>query len=99
MALVSGWYNDTTVETPGHSWVMCGGERYTTVTKGVLIDGKDEIKVKTYYYFNWGWMGDCNGYFSAGVFDPEKSTTPSKAPSRSPSYSVDTNLFWVYTKK
>lgn len=29
----------------------------------------DEREEKTYLHINWGWHGDCNGYFSKGVFD------------------------------
>lgn len=40
--------------------------------KGVLIDGGDDITVKTYYYYNWGDRGKNNAYFCDGVFDTEK---------------------------
>ena len=26
------------------------------------------------YHFNWGWDGDCNGYFSTNVFDTTGGT-------------------------
>ncbi len=79
-----------------HEWIMCGGERYTTTSKGVGIDGSDSVIVKTYYYFNWGWNGSKNGYFTAGVFKPDNSVTPSKIKSRGYDFSSGTNLYWVY---
>ena len=26
-----------------------------------------------YYHVNWGWYGDSNGYFEAGVFDTQQA--------------------------
>lgn len=74
-----------------HAWVCSGGERITTTEKGVLIDGKDKVTIKIYFYFNWGYAGTYDGYFNAGVFDPEKSVVPSRY-----SYSNDLRYFSVY---
>ncbi len=75
----------------GHAWICSGGERITTVTKGVLIDGEDLIEVKTFFHFNWGDEGKNDGYFAAGVFDTSKAVTPSRA-----DYSYWNNYFIIY---
>ena len=79
----------------GHAWVCCGGERITTVSKGVLIDGKDEVIVRTFFYYNWGRNGINNAYFPANVFDPTKSETPKAAKSRA-NYNQGVEFFYVY---
>lgn len=76
----------------GHAWVMCGGERITTTEKSSVIGGgPDIVTVKIYFYFNWGHRGSYNGYFPAGVFDQQKSTTPSRS-----NFDTNVSFFWVY---
>ncbi len=59
----------------GHAWVCDGAEHYDTVTRLLLADGtyKTSHKHEYYYRFNWGWCGEDNGYFTAGVFDTSKA--------------------------
>lgn len=63
-------YPDTAT-TGIHAWICDGGKCATTTSKIPLIDGSIETKItKNYYYhYNWGWQGECNGYFIDGVFD------------------------------
>lgn len=62
----------------GHAWICSGGERITIVHHDDLyLHGDKEIK--TYFHFNWGWEGYCNGYFTAGVFNTSNSVIPSRA--------------------
>lgn len=42
----------------GHGWIL----------DGYAIDSAG----KEYYHINWGWNGKSDGYFSCGVFNPEK---------------------------
>lgn len=53
----------------GHSWVVDGYCRY------VLSDSLDPNYgppvYKYYNHINWGWNGDCNGYFLSGVFNTQ----------------------------
>ena len=34
--------------------------------------GNEEIFYCYYNHINWGWHGDCNGYFNYGVFDTQQ---------------------------
>lgn len=80
-------YPDTTI-TGKHAWVCDGGKCATTTSKMPLIDGTIETKItkRYYYHYNWGWCGECNGYFSDGVFDVTLDN------SRSGGFNGDTNL-------
>ena len=67
----------------GHAWVADGGrvvgkkiyyysnyEKDPETGKDVLLRVVDNTS--TYFHFNWGWNGYCNGYFDAGVFAVDK---------------------------
>lgn len=63
----------------GHAWVVDGYKSRTQIYRTYYIqaDGSelnwiyDETEY-TYFHFNWGWHGDCNGYFQTGVFDTQE---------------------------
>ncbi len=61
----------------GHAWVCDGGYDIITTTRDLKIDGTWEINERHVYtyHFNWGWCGQDNGYFSAGVFKTNNSET------------------------
>ena len=62
----------------GHAWVCDGGKRIKVTQKVALAGGgyeTIELSCKSYFSFNWGWCGQYNGYFLAGVFDPTNNTT------------------------
>ena len=54
----------------GHFWVVDGYYELTTWQTEYLGDGTPiYIPQESYYvHCNWGWGGDCNGYFSSNVF-------------------------------
>ena len=65
----------TTPDGTGHAWVIDGGKksiittRFYTRTQGSFLwelqsESTNEIE---YYHHNWGWYGDCNGYFNKNV--------------------------------
>ena len=46
----------------GHAWVIDGYKRqFRTVN--------NEIQYRYYVHCDWGWKGDCNGYYHSGIFD------------------------------
>lgn len=46
----------------GHAWVIDGYKRqYRTVN--------NEVQYRYYVHCDWGWKGDCNGYYHSGIFD------------------------------
>lgn len=53
----------------GHAWVIDGCRvlqtRYILDNRCILTSNAD------YIHHNWGWDGSCNGWFAAGVFDPD----------------------------
>lgn len=60
----------------GHAWVLDG---YRTVIATIRHMGRTatsgwfiiDVTTETNYYlhFNWGWYGDCNGYFLEGIYN------------------------------
>lgn len=61
----------------GHSWVLDGYMNRTatirqmarTATSGWFFTGIVNYVNSYYLHFNWGWYGNCNGYFSEGVYN------------------------------
>ena len=50
----------------GHTWLMDG---YRTEQYRSASDSTNVVKGDTYYHINWGWGGDCDGWFAGGCFD------------------------------
>lgn len=66
--------------TVGHVWIVDGNKKNRTIsTEYKREPGKSWEILNTgytdteYNHINWGWNGDCNGYFIASVFDSQKS--------------------------
>ena len=61
----------------GHAWVVDGCIQITTTrTEYIRPQGylfwqilEQHVYVDKYNHINWGWNGDCNGYFSSVVFN------------------------------
>ncbi len=49
----------------GHAWVIDGVivKQYVRPATGQILD------YKNIFHINWGWRGDCDGYYDEGVFD------------------------------
>ncbi|MBR6103721.1 MAG: C10 family peptidase [Paludibacteraceae bacterium] len=78
----------------GHAWVADG---YQTITLRLPVFSSGGIKFKnrTFIFFhnNWGWSGECDGYFIKDCFDvSEGSYDDSSLPNSQP-YNFNTNLF------
>ncbi|MBR6042179.1 MAG: C10 family peptidase [Paludibacteraceae bacterium] len=56
--LINAYTNDNI----GHVWIIDGYETYAVTVN-------NQKTYSTYLHNNWGWDGDCNGYFYSGVFD------------------------------
>ncbi len=65
----------------GHTWVVDGSVCYTILHETYWHYEFDPIwhpmgtsyeEIKTYLHINWGWDGNCNGYFLEGVFDTQR---------------------------
>ncbi len=90
----------------GHAWVCEGGRHYEYHTQAILLNGKEDVRNTYYFYFNWGWDGDYNGYFLGGVYDKSQGIQESEIPdpknplyprSRSRSdYSKDVYYYMIY---
>lgn len=58
-----------------HSWILDGYLDLTKVTtnyyylEGVLIDTYTYYSTEMMVHCDWGWSGDCNGYFYSGLFN------------------------------
>ena len=55
----------------GHAWIIDGYFEYTEMKVEHLGDGTPLIfpEKSEYVHCNWGWGGNCNGYFLSGVFN------------------------------
>lgn len=62
----------------GHSWILDGWHEYKVRAIEFLIDGGTRERIIEYkkVHCNFGWGGDCDGYYSDGLFDTTK-TLPS----------------------
>lgn len=71
------------VNTGGHAWVFDGYmkiktyiyhlERVSANSNEWIIVGVD-ITRQNLCHYNWGWYGNCNGYFASNVFDTSAGT-------------------------
>ena len=78
LLLMGGQTNDG----EGHSWV-CDGYNYEksiryhferAYPEGYILTGI--FTTETYlYHYNWGWYGDCNGYFNSNVLNTTSGIT------------------------
>ena len=77
--IICGWNSDDR----GHAWVLDGFQNisYQHVLARKPLGGFmwEILEIYDYgeldlYHFNWGWDGDCNGYFSTNVFDTTGGT-------------------------
>lgn len=69
----------------GHAWIIDGYadykyyynryERAEGSGKPPIITQQTLISKEHAFHINWGWDGDCNGYFDIGVFDVDKANT------------------------
>ena len=68
----------------GHAWVVDGYKDYIYSLCRYEMAGLGNTPIMTQqiileeahaFHFNWGWDGDCNGYFSFGVYDVEEADT------------------------
>ncbi len=54
----------------GHAWVIDG------YTKREYVSNTGHVKdTQTLIHCNWGWNGDCNGYYTSGIFNTRKATS------------------------
>lgn len=56
-----------TKEYTGHAWVLDG---YKFIEKYIYEDGYQiDYSIKRYVHCNYGWRGECDGYYTLGIFD------------------------------
>lgn len=62
--------------TGGHAWVLDGyNSVYSTIyhlartTTSGWFTSDITYETTNYLHFNWGWYGDCNGFFLEGIYD------------------------------
>lgn len=69
----------------GHIWVADGYDDITTtIYTYTYHPGSPDHNIifvygpiqNTYYHFNWGWYGVCNGYFTGSVFNTDNVVFP-----------------------
>ena len=70
-----------TATAGGHAWALDGYKtRVTTIrqmartaTSGWFFTGEVTTLTDHFMHFNWGWYGNCNGYFAEGVYDTSQA--------------------------
>lgn len=74
----------TPTTTFGHAWVLDGYKDYTYsyckfenagIGNTPIITQQTIISEEHSFHINWGFDGDCNGYFDFGVFDVDGANT------------------------
>ena len=96
------------VTEKGHAWVIDG---FRTLIETFVVYVKPDSQLfweilkedtSTYQYchINWGWDGDSNGYFSAGIFDTQRYTELDSGMSNEYEYDYERNLkIYPYIRK
>lgn len=58
----------------GHAWILDGWHEYKVRSVEFLVDGGTRERVIEYkkVHCNFGWGGDCDGYYTEGMFDTTK---------------------------
>lgn len=58
-------------EGEGHAWLLDGWNEYKIKGLKMLIDGTSEIvyTTTTKVHCNYGWGGECDGYYTSGIFN------------------------------
>ena len=74
----------------GHAWILDGWHEYKVRSVEFLVDGGSREHIIEYkkIHCNFGWGGDCDGYYSDGLFDTTK-----KLPSSLVDPSVGDNIY------
>jgi len=68
-----------TEKTGGHAWILDGYDNVTITHNLYYREGPSAewLLISTtitnafYVHYNWGWYGNCNGYFNGGVYDTQ----------------------------
>ena len=88
-----------------HAWVVDGYTRIG-VTKRECIKPDGQLlwtelsrNYESYHYLhcNWGWNGDCNGYFSSSVINPSEALKLDEGSRLNGYYDFDFYNFYIYT--
>ena len=61
LILMTGLGYDSSNNVVGHAWVIDGGAQYKRSATSNIYD--------YYSHCNWGWFGECDGYFLSEVFN------------------------------
>lgn len=88
----------------GHGWVVDGAYKYTTRTE-LWVRPINQInwqyhsligtKTVEYLHYNWGWDGNCNGFFVSKVFAPNRGAEyDDESYSNSISYNFVNNVMY-----
>lgn len=101
-------YNSETNDYIGHAWVVDGARKLSVTCSSWtrnLGNGFWELLSQStstdeYYHMNWGYDGNCNGYFNAGVFAPGQAqiydnTSLGFTNKNDSNYKFDAKYFWV----
>lgn len=54
----------------GHTWIIDG---YYHEQDASSANNTNDTESDPYFHINWGWGGDCDGWYAAGCFDVEKA--------------------------
>lgn len=82
----------------GHGWAQDG---YRTVTFNfpIVIESKIRRKFSVdYVHNNWGWEGNCNGYFISGSFDTQNAQSYD-SDSHTASYNFDSGVHAITIRR
>ena len=88
-----------------HIWILDGYKKYLYAHYRMIkigdsgewqIDEVIETSTTYLYHYNWGYYGDCNGYYSSGVFDSQLCIQADSTTSRTFNYNYNVQALTVY---
>lgn len=85
----------------GHAWVAdaTGEIETTTIIPVVGSDSNSnyETTVSKYLHYNWGWDGNCNGFFLVGIFATQNAYSYDSS-YHTADYNLNNSFEYYYTK-
>lgn len=102
--------NQNYANTSGHAWIVDGYQYewddhrmyyYDSSSQSYIYSAEDSYTKVTLdlQHINWGWGGQCNGFFNIGVFRPNAAVKPdTDSNSSSYNYSFDFKYYIISPK-
>lgn len=82
----------------GHSFIIDGYEKVSTIKMYTTGEPSQILSELYYNHINWGWNGDCNGYFLDNIFDTSNANYYDSSANNNNAISIDFNYNVQYSE-